>query len=429
MRILVTGANGFIGSHIVAALRAAGHGVVAAVRDTADAARRLPGIAAIEIDFNRDLDTIYWLPRLDKIDAVVNCAGILQGTRRQSIEAVHAAGPKAMFEACKGAGVKLAIQISAVSADAAAGTDYAKTKLAAENHLRALDIDWVVLRPSLVYAEGSYGGSSMLRGLAAFPGVIPLPGKGDQPFQPIHVEDLARAVVEIVANPKLRRLSLDAVGPETLTLKAIVGRLRAWLGFRPAPTVTMPRWLVALGARWGDLTGGGPLNTTALRQIEYGNVSSSEVFAGQIGFRPRGMAEWMMLRPSHVQDRWHARLFLVRPVLRGTLALLWIISGLVGLLAPFASYAAIVAPLGLGAGTAGLFAWLTSLADITIGAAVLLRLAPRLVGWLQLAFVAGYTLVLTLLAPGLWLEPLGPLLKNLPIVAAVLALMAIESDR
>ncbi len=429
MRILVTGANGFIGGHLVAALRAAGHGVVAAVRDTADAARRLPGVPAVEIDFNRDLDTIYWLPRLDKIDAVVNCAGVLQGTRRQSIEAVHTTGPKALFDACKGAGVKLVIQISAVSADTAAGTDYAKTKLAADNYLRTLDIDWVVLRPSLVYAEGSYGGTSMLRGLAAFPGFIPLPGKGDQQFQPIHVEDLARAVVEIAANPQLRRLSLDAVGPETLSLKQVVLRLRAWLGFRPVPALSMPRWLVDLGARWGDLTGSGPLNTTTLRQIDYGNVSSPEVFIGQIGFRPRAMAEWMMLRPSHVQDRWHARLYLLRPVLRASLALLWFVSGIVGLLAPFSSYSAIVTPLGIGAGAAAIFAWLTSLADLAIGAAVVLRISPQLVGWLQLVFVGGYTVVLTLLAPGLWLEPLGPLLKNLPIVAAILALMAVENDR
>src|SRR5206468_10482328 len=63
-------------------------------------------------------------------------------------------------------------------------TEYALTKHAAEQSLKALDLDWVILRPSLVYAEGSHGGTSLLRALAAFPWITFLPGNGEQPFQP-----------------------------------------------------------------------------------------------------------------------------------------------------------------------------------------------------------------------------------------------------
>ncbi len=133
MHVLLTGANGFIGRHLLARLTAAGHRVVPAVRRPAEADRLLPAPpASIAVDLNRDTRVEDWLPRLAGIDAVVNCAGVLQGRRGQSIAAIHDAAPRALFAACARAGVRRVVQISAISAEAAAGTDYARTKRAAE---------------------------------------------------------------------------------------------------------------------------------------------------------------------------------------------------------------------------------------------------------------------------------------------------------
>ncbi len=79
MRCLVTGAYGFIGSEVVAALRREGVSVIGAGRDLALARRVLPGIEWIACDFNSDVTPADWAPRLAGIDAVVNCVGILQG--------------------------------------------------------------------------------------------------------------------------------------------------------------------------------------------------------------------------------------------------------------------------------------------------------------------------------------------------------------
>ena len=149
MRVLLTGANGFIGRYLVAALHAAGHDVTAAVRRPSEIARAFPAVRTITVDLNRDLAPDIWRLRLAGIDAVVNCAGILSASRGQAIEAIHHTGPCALFDACAAAGVRRVIQISAISADLAAKTDYAATKKAADDHLATLDIDWVVLRPSL----------------------------------------------------------------------------------------------------------------------------------------------------------------------------------------------------------------------------------------------------------------------------------------
>lgn len=92
--------------------------------------------------------------------------------------------------------------------------------------------------------------------------------------------------------------------------------------------------LIGLVARGGDLLGAGPVTTTALAQMEYGNVADPVGFSAAIGFRPRAMERAFQAAPSHVQDRWHARLYFIPPLLTGILALLWIGSGAAGLTNP-----------------------------------------------------------------------------------------------
>ena len=106
MRCLVTGAYGFIGSAVVAALRRDGVSVVGAGRDLELARRIHPDIEWIACDFNTDVAVAQWLPRLRGIDAVVNCVGILQGSLRDDADRIHADATIALFQACAAAGVK-----------------------------------------------------------------------------------------------------------------------------------------------------------------------------------------------------------------------------------------------------------------------------------------------------------------------------------
>jgi len=426
VRILLTGANGFIGRYLLARLLAAGHDVVPAVRRPEETDRLLPAPASIAVDLNRDTDAAAWLPRLAGIDAVVNCAGILQGRPGQSIAAIHHAAPIALFAACRQAGVQRVVQISAISAEAGAGTAYAETKRAADAALAASDLDWVILRPSLVYAEGAFGGTALFRALAALP-AIPVVGAGDQVFQPIHVDDVAATVLRVLAEPAINRVVIDPVGPDRLSLRQVLVDLRRWLGFPPAPVVPVPLGAVRLAARIGDVVGG-PVNSTAVQQLVFGNAGAPAPFTEATGIVPRAWAAALRARPAQAQDRWHARLYFVRPLLRWSLAVMWLVSGLVGLLQPVALAQSVLGVFGLASAAAAMI-WATGLLDIAIGVALLLRWRPAAMAAVQVAVVAAYTVGLTVALPGLWVDAFGPLLKNLPVVAAALALAAIENDR
>lgn len=430
MKVLLTGANGFIGSRLLAGLVGHGHTVIAAVRDEAAMRRKWPTIEVVAVDLNRDTSAEMWRARLVGVDAVVNCAGVLQGGRGQDMEAIHATAPIALFDACTVAGVRKVVQISAISAAADVGTAYSATKKRADDHLRSLALDWTVLRPSLVYGDGSYGGTSTLRGLAGLPLATPTIGD-DAVFRPIHIDDLVETVIRVLANDRFAGCTLEPVGPEVLDTRAIIAKYRRWLGLSPAPFVKVPLSLLRMMARLADLAGGGPMGSAGLRQALAGNAGCEAigVFEKAVGFCPASMDERLVRRPAETQDLWHARLYFLRPVLRLSLALLWLGSGVAGLVAPMESSAATGTALEkLGAPPQGL-AVAFSILDLAIAGALLVRWRPRSIGLLQLTVVAGYSVGLSVLVPGLWLEPFGALVKNLPILAAIAVWMVLEEER
>ena len=400
---------------------------MAAVRDLSRAPR-FSDEDAIAIDLNRDTSVEAWLPRLAGIDAVVNCAGILQETRGESIDAIHTKAPAALFAACERTGVRRVVQISAISADRDAGTAYAVTKLAADDALRSSSLEWVVLRPSIVLARGAYGGTAAFRGLAALPFAIPVPGDGMQRFQPIWIDDLSRTVALALETDALVRQTLDPVGPDAVTLRDMLEDYRRWLGFPAAPVVRIPIGLVRVGARIADRVGG-PLNSTALAQLEHGNTGDFEAFSKATGVASIGWKQALAAHPAHAQDRWHARLFFMRPLLRAALAILWFVSGFAGLFA-LREWAPLFArELNVPVVAAGAVLAVACIADIVIAMLLVRRWRPQRLALAQVLLILGYTAVASLLWPSLWAEALAPLAKNLPAAAAALVLGAIEEDR
>jgi uncharacterized protein YbjT (DUF2867 family)/uncharacterized membrane protein YphA (DoxX/SURF4 family) len=428
MRVLVTGAQGFIGREVVAALHRAGHRPVSAVR--AARFRELPaGTVAVSCDFATDVDPAVWTPRLAGIDAVVNCAGILRerGTDRHA--RVHEEVPAALFRACAESGVRRVVQISALGDPA--DSEFIASKHRGDAALMALDLDWVVLRPSVVVStRGSYGGSSLLRALAALP-VVPLPGRGEQRLQPILIDDLCAAMLAALDRDAAARQCIELGGPEPMTLREYLVLWRDWLGLGPARFVAVPKPLARLGALLGERFGRGPLGMIMWRMLERGKVLSPgahEHSRQRLGFAPQSLANSLAQVPAHSADRWHARLHLLAPVLRVVLALTWLASGVVGLLIADADVLALMQPTGWPAWMVLALAWGGSLADLALGALLLIGWRPRWVLGLMAVMVVGYTICIGLWLPQAWLDPFGGLLKN-PALLTAIGIAAATAER
>ena len=226
MRILVTGANGFIAKEIIARLNGdeEDHEITACVHKAY--CHNVPVSKVKQIDFNQAVNTADWLPMLKDIDVVINCVGVFQTVKAKTMWQIHYAAPKALFAACEIKGIKKIIQISALGIDQV-DVGYANSKLALEKFISTLKISSTIIRPGLVYGKGSYGGSSLFRGLASLPFFIFLPGGGAQLQQPVHIDDLSNIVCAALTLPD--KNVLMAVGTEQLSVKNILIKLSKFI--------------------------------------------------------------------------------------------------------------------------------------------------------------------------------------------------------
>jgi len=428
MRIFLTGASGFIGGHILRALSDRGHTVTCLARGAA--ARRLgamalPGVSVVQGEFTRPEE---WLEHVPGHDAVVNAVGIIRETPHGTFESVHQDAPIALFERAAEAGVGRIVQISALGADDEAEGRYHLSKRAADRRLAELGVPYVVLRPSVVYGPGDQSMTFFLS-LAALP-VTPVPGDGRSVLQPVHVDDVVRAVVVSLEREEPRALTVDVGGRDPLTLDQIFDTLARWLGKAGAVKLHAPWPLMGLAAAATDALGGrGPITGEELGMLRRGNAAYNGTFISTFGFEPIPFDVGMARKPRSEETRWHARLSQLRIPLRLTVAFIWIATGIVSafLYSPSESLAMLerVGLSGLPA-TGTLYA--TSLFEIALGLATAAGWRVRLMGTIQLLLIAAFTVILTLTMPELWLHPFGPLTKNVPLVGATLVMMALEED-
>jgi uncharacterized protein YbjT (DUF2867 family) len=429
VNILVVGAAGFIGRHLVRRLFELGHDVTPCGTDPARLRRLFPGLRCIAADYG--LDSVETrIPQLAGVDVVINAAGLIRETGDRSYRAVHTEGPIALFEACLAAGVDRVLQVSALGADGGAVTRYHLSKCAADDHLAALDpagerLDWCVLRPSLVLGPGGRS-TELFAALAAAPLPIRL-GPGTWRVQPIHIDDLTAIVERLLERPPPWPRRLDLVGPEPVDTDCLIAAFRDWLGQPPRPFFPLPVPLLRAAAWLNDRLGTGPVTGESLTMLMHGNTAPVAPLIETTGYRPKSLDATLAAIPCAPAERWRAKLWPLRGPLRISLALLWIATGLVSLgLYPVESSLLLLAEMGLGGAPALVALYGAALWDLALGVALLARFRPVLVGALQLATMITFTLIITAFLPETWLHPFGPVTKNVPLALATLVMMALE---
>ena len=472
MTILVLGATGLIGQHLLAALRAAGHTAIGA-------SRREPagGGAWRELDFAALTSAAAWLPLLDGVDAVVNCVGILREYRAGDFERLHHLAPAALFAACEQAGVKRVLHLSALGSTADAPTAYWRSKAAAEHALARHALDSTIVRPSLVYgAEGA--SSKLFLALATLPAVL-LPAAHSSRVQPVHIDDLCAVMLALLPMPVapgggLASASvlagptapypreLAAVGPRAMSLAEYLACLHTGLSARHALTafaataaasailidapsasapspgaslagaplvLELPMPAAMLAARIASLHPASALTPDSLRMLAASANGCNTADPAPMHALLDGRALRDPVSFAAPAQKPAAVLSWAMPLATTSMAALWLWTAFVSWFVwPHADSITWLTACGIPAslGEAALAG--ASLLDAAIGCALLLR--PRRWLWaLQLALVGGYTVAMTLFLPEFWLHPFGPLSKNLPILALLLLMWCLHEER
>jgi uncharacterized protein YbjT (DUF2867 family) len=305
--ILVTGATGFVGSHLVPVLLAAGHRVVAFTRTPSRGDDLLARLAAadsarLEVRVGDITKPASLEPALDGVDTVVHLAAIPRDfDGGASLRLVNTEGTRAVVAAMWKAGVRRLIHLGAMGVEDDPDLHYASSKAKAEALVMDSGLDWTILKPSLQFGEGD-GFFNIVAGLVRIsPGLVPVPGRGRARFQPIHTDDVAAVVVRALEDPTTIGHTFELGGPRYWTYREITGEVLRALGKRRV-IVPMPVPLIRLVAGTAELVHlPFPVATDQLRQLKLDNIGPLDLIPNRFGFQPRpmeGALEYLRCKPA-----------------------------------------------------------------------------------------------------------------------------------
>jgi uncharacterized protein YbjT (DUF2867 family) len=434
-KILVFGASGLIGRFVTDDLRAHGLQVIGLARKFAGSQK----VSAFDLELpilSMDEAALARLIADHGVDVVVNCLGVLQGGPGSDTGAVHRDFVARLLAAIGGSSRAVRLVHISIPGDASEDhTAFSSTKREAERLIAASGIAYAILRPGFVVAPAAYGGSAMLRALAALPLDLPAEESGTV-FQPVAVEDISATIAWLacrdIDDAAVSAVRWDLMQPLKVTLSGVIEQFRFAYGTAGYPRLPMPSFVLDLGARLGDLANRlgwmPPMRSTAIAELRRGVTGDPAGWMKATGIVPKTISHMVGQRSATIQDKWFARLYLIKALVIASLSLFWIASGSIALVISFPATKAILVSHGFSPGVAAPFAAVTSLMDISIGILIAFRrtCAAGLVAGVIVSL--GYMAGTAILTPDLWIEPLGALVKTGPaIMLMIVALLTLDN--
>jgi uncharacterized protein YbjT (DUF2867 family) len=272
MDILVAGGSGFIGRHLCAELLERGHDVTALSRSPDDDA--VPDGVETAIGDVRAYDSI--ADAFEGRDAAVNLVALSPlfepSGGNEMHDLIHRQGTDHCVEAAEAGGVDRFLQLSALGADPDGPTHYIRAKGRAEELVQESDLDWTIVRPSVVFGDGDEF-LGFTRKLTP-PLFAPLPGGGKTRFQPIYVDDLVGMLADTLEDDVHVGRTYGIGGPEKLTLAAVAQMVRGARG-HSVHVVRVPMALAGIGMTVGGLIPGVPFGPDQYRSLQFDNTTDN----------------------------------------------------------------------------------------------------------------------------------------------------------
>jgi uncharacterized protein YbjT (DUF2867 family) len=284
MKVAVVGATGFVGSHLVPHLVVSGHGVVAISRDGRRLAEWGDAVEARAADVTtHDLGVA-----LAGAEAVVHLAAIPREIGGRRFEDVNVRGVVRVVEAAERIGVRRFVHLSVLGVADDPKLAYLFSRWRGEEAVRSSALDWVVLRPSLMFGTGD-GFFNLVKTTLRWwsPGIVAIPGAGDARFQPLSVDDLAIGVQRALTGAVPSRTVNEIGGPDWLTYTEIVDAVMAATGMRRLKLNMPIPLLSALTAVTDRVLPIFPVSHDQIASLQRPNFTDLDAFERTFGVKPR----------------------------------------------------------------------------------------------------------------------------------------------
>jgi uncharacterized protein YbjT (DUF2867 family) len=292
--ILVTGANGFVGSHLIERLRKDDIAVRALVR-MPSRAEKLKDLGAEVVPGDiSDPDALE--AAAAGCDRVIHLVGIIQEGRGFTFRSIHVEGTRNVLTAAKKAGVKQFFHQSALGTRENAKSEYHRTKWEAEQLVKAGGVPYTILRPSLIYGPGDLFTNRLAKMVRLSP-VLPVIGTGRSKVQPIFIDEVIACIAKAVTSDAFLNAVFEIGGPEQLTYEEVTKAIAEALGVK-RPTVHMPMFFMRTMAAVAEtVLPTPPVTTDQLIMMQEDNICSMRDIREVFGIEPvkfrEGLAKFL----------------------------------------------------------------------------------------------------------------------------------------
>jgi uncharacterized protein YbjT (DUF2867 family) len=435
-KVLVLGASGLIGRFVTDDLRGRGFEVTGIARRFSSSQQTSARDLQLPL-LSMDVNALARLMADHSIDVVVNCLGVLQDAPGHDVGAVHRDFVARLLRALTASGRSIRLIHISIPGDVADDhTAFSQTKREAERLIAASGAAHAILRPGFVIAPSAYGGSAMLRALAALPLQLPA-AESARAFQSVMVEDISATIAWLadrdIGDKTANAVVWDLMQQQPVTLGGVIEQFRRSFGAKNFPRIPLPAFMLDFGARLGDLASWlgwmSPMRSTAIAELRRGVSGDPSAWMAATGIVPKTLSQAVGQRSAIIQDKWFARLFLIKALVIASLSMFWIVSGFIALFVSYDAAAAILSSHAFPRQLVAPVTILTSLMDMTIGILITFRRTCAVGLIAGIAASLGYMLGAAMLTPDLWIEPLGALVKTGPAIVLMLVALLILDNR
>lgn len=285
--VAVVGATGFVGRAVVARLSEAGTSVIAISRTGRRLAEWPSNVStrAADVATGRNVTAA-----LEGAEAVVHLVAIPRESRGRTFAEVNVRGTQRVVEAAIEAGIRRVVHLSVLGVADDPKLRYLYSKWLGERVVRDSELDWVVLRPSLMFGPGD-GFFRLVRTTLKWwsPGVVAIPGSGDTRFQPLAVDDLAIAVERSLADADRAHQVYEIGGPDWVTYREIVEEVQRVTGMRRLKLPMPIRLISGLTAVTDRILPVFPVSHDQIASLQRPNFTDRDAFERAFGVTPRPM--------------------------------------------------------------------------------------------------------------------------------------------
>jgi NADH dehydrogenase len=289
--ILVTGASGYVGGHVVARLAAGSPTEVRAMVRSVASYRPPGGVSVVEADVTHPAS----LPAaLEGVDTVVHCVAITGDFKepyKGAYDAINRVGTENLVAAAVGAGVKRLVVMSGLGTRPAPSNTYMATRWGLEEAVRGSGIPYAILRPSVQFGDGAEFVAALAR-LAKRSPVVPLLGGGGLLFQPIWVEDVVSCIEKLIASDQHLGREVTIGGAEQLNFKEIIEAILRAMGKRRI-LAPLPLPIARIGAGMMQVLPHPPLTPASLELFSFDNITTLDAVDREFGFHPQAFREYL----------------------------------------------------------------------------------------------------------------------------------------